>query len=552
MPIAARPKPNAEEMERWHRAILKVPTPKKGCFTADYPDTAWREITCKTPPHKLYLPRRPGRARTQQVGGQSGADFVATWNGNTMVSEGSFDSIAGVSSECQVECPNQICPATPSCSGQPTNSFALQVNTQPFSNTATCGSSPNPASCQGWEQFVYTQTSNCSGCTGDAFIQYWLLDFGPPGTSCPSPAASASACNGGSLSGQWCSFQFSSTSPVQCVINADNSAGPPTEPIASLNELEVTAFAPGGAMPSDSITVWEGGIPYQATGANIFPDLASLWKDSEFNVVGNGGGSEAVFNSGATVHVRNAESSGTTNGPGCLDTSFTGESNNLTLVNTPPAAVVGSMPALLFSESNPASAGAMATCADATSVGLAVPPPPSEVTAVITVATGNDDARSDTELQASINGEPAFCLKPSNNASSDGVCDNGGSARDQNGNQSWNNWTSSRQTFPLVTPQPLAAIASLTIRLFEHNSGFEGDDNWDIQGVTVTLIDSTGAATTVIDLSNPRNGNNCIARLKGSPNSTAAAFGLNGSGSHVYVGGKAAGETTTCSNNGDQ
>lgn len=544
-------KPSAAEMRRWHRAILKVPTPKAGCYTARFPDTTWKPIPCKTPPHKLYMPRRPGAPRTQQVGGESNADFVATWVGNTTESEGSFDSIAGVTSECQVQCPNQVCPATPSCNGQPANAFSLQLNTQFFSNTSTCNSSPKPASCQGWEQFVYSEDSDCSGCTGDGFIQYWLLNFGPPGTACPAPAASAAVCNAnGVVSGQWCSFQFSPTSPVLCVMNANNSVGPPTEPITSLNELEVTADAPAGAAP-DTITVWEGGIPYRATGANIFPDLATLWKDSEFNVFGNGGGAEAVFNNNATVHVRTAESSGSNTGPGCVIESFTGESNSLTLVNTLPPAVVGSMPALLFSESNPAAAGAAATCADADSVGLNTTPAPSEVTAVITLATGNDDARSDTELWATINGEPPVCLKPSNNANSDGVCNNGGSARDKNGKQSWDNWTSSSQTFRLAAPQPLAAINTLTIRLIEHNNGFETDDNWDIQGITVTLTDSTGATTTVLNTSNPKNGNNCIARLKGSPNATTVAFGLNGSGSHVYVDGKEAGQTTTCSNNGD-
>jgi hypothetical protein len=550
-------RPNADEMRKWHESMLKIRTPAKGCYTAKYPDNKWTSVRCKTPPHKLYLPRHGGKGRVEQVGGPSGLDFVTTWNGTTVESEGSFDSVTGVSSECNVQCPtqngNQVCPANPSCSGQPANSFSLQLNTQPFSNTIACSNSPNPKTCQGWEQFVYGQTSNCSGCTGDAFIQYWLLNFGPAGTACPSPAASASTCNsnGGVVSGQWCSFQFSSSGPVLCVMNANNSAGPPTEAITALNELEITADAPGGGNSSDQITVWEGGIPYRATGENTFPDLASLWKQSEFNVFGNGGGSEAIFNNNVNIHVRNAESSGSTNGPGCLDTSFTGESSNLTLFNKPPAAVEGSIPALLFSETNPAAAGATATCPDATSVGLAPPPPPTAVTAVITLATGNDDARSDTELWGTINGEPPFCLKPSNNASSDGVCNNGGSARDQNGNQSWNNWTSSRQTFPLVTPQPVTSIKTLTIRLLEHNSGFESDDNWDIQGVTVELIDSTGAAQVALKTSNPNEGNNCIARLKGSPNATTVSFGLNGSVSHVYVDGKEAGEITTCSDNGD-
>lgn len=552
IPIEVQPKPSAEELQNWHNTIKKVPTPKKGCFTAAYPETEWRETPCKTPPHKLYLPRRTEAARTQQVGGASNADFVAVVNGNMTEAEGGFD-LANVASECEVQCPNQICPSNPSCIGGEPNSFSLQINTNPFFGTTTCHSSPDPASCKGWEQFAYGQDQYCSGCTGDAFIQYWLLNFGPAGTACPSPAASASVCNMFTVvSNEWCPFQFTPTGPVFCVMNGPGSASPPTVQIPLLYELALIADTASGGMSTDSMKMIEGGTAFLATGNNTFPDLGTLWKDTEFNIFGNGGSSEAVFNNGAAIQVRTSVSSGTTSGPGCLEQSFTGESNNLTLVNSAPSAAMLSMPALVFSENNPASGGA--TCADATSVG-ALPPPPPVIKATITVSTGNDNARSDTELWATINGEPAFCLKPSNNANPDSVCDNGGGAKDLNGNQSWNNWTSSAQTFFLATPEPLSAIKFLTIQLLEHNSGTEGDNNWDIQGITVVLTDTTNATHTVLNMSNPHdpnNSNNCIARLKGSPNSTTVAFGLNGTNSHFYVGGNAAGETTTCSNNGDQ
>jgi hypothetical protein len=555
-PLAVAPKPTAAQLKTWHKTLSKVSTPKVGCYAANYPNTTWRGIPCSTPPHKLYLPKIPGRSRVQQVGGGSNADFVAVVTGNMTEADGSFDSISNLTSECNVQCQNQTCPATPSCSGQPSNSFSLQLNTNPMSNPKICRNSPGGDSggavCQSWEQFVYAQTQNCSGCTGSSSIQYWILNFGPAGTTCPSPVASASTCNsnGGVVSSQWCPFQFSPTGNVFCVMNSAGSVSPPTEPISSLNELELDGDTANGGATADSVTTFEGGIALRATGNNVFTDLGTLWKDTEFNVFGNANGSEAVFNTGANIHVRNGVSSGTTNGPGCSDQSFTGESNNLNLGNSAPAAVVGAVPALLWSESNPATAGVVVTCADATSVGTATPPPPSVIKAKITIETGNDDARSDTELQATINGEPAFCLKPSNNANSDGVCNNGGSAHDQNGQQSWNNFTSSTQTFNLVTPQPLSAINSMTISLFEHNSGFESDDNWDIQGITVVLTDTTGATKTVLTLSNPNNGNNCIARLKGSPNSTTVKFGLNGTNSHVYAGGNANGQTTTCANNG--
>lgn len=160
----------------------------------------------------------------------------------------------------------------------------------------------------------------------------------------------------------------------------------------------------------------------------------------------------------------------------------------------------------------------------------APPPPPVFAKEIhITIATGNDDARSDTELWAMLPGELFICLKPSNNAEPDGVCNNGGSATDKNNNQSWNNWTTSAQSFPLPTPQTLDALNTITIQLIEHNSGFEGDDNWDIQGMTVTMTESNGKTTKVLEMSNPpnsNNSNNCMARLKGAPNHSAVTYNL--------------------------
>ena len=40
----------AERRDSWRKSMLRTPRPKKGCFTATYPETAWREIRCKTPP----------------------------------------------------------------------------------------------------------------------------------------------------------------------------------------------------------------------------------------------------------------------------------------------------------------------------------------------------------------------------------------------------------------------------------------------------------------------------------------------------------------------
>jgi hypothetical protein len=150
----------------------------------------------------------------------------------------------------------------------------------------------------------------------------------------------------------------------------------------------------------------------------------------------------------------------------------------------------------------------------------------------ITIATGNDDARSDTELTASFPDEPTICLKPSNNASPDAVCNNGGSATDQNGKQSWGNWTSSAQKFSLATGETATQLGAISINLIEHNNGFETDDNWDIQGITVTGFDAQGNSTLLLNMSNPQvsgNSNNCMARLKGAPNPSSVTYTLSAS-----------------------
>jgi hypothetical protein len=163
---------------------------------------------------------------------------------------------------------------------------------------------------------------------------------------------------------------------------------------------------------------------------------------------------------------------------------------------------------------------------DSCTNGGCVAPVAQFVAVRLVIITGGDDARSDTELTATIPGQPAMCLKPSNNAKPDSTCANGSSSHDQNGNQSWNNGTTSNQIFRLPNPTPATQLTSLTITLIEHPSGFEGADNWDLQGITVAGYDANGNSTTLLQMSNPPNGNNCMARLKGPPNPSSVTYNL--------------------------
>jgi hypothetical protein len=345
--MAASEAREKRKVEEWRQKIIRTPKPGKGCFKADYPDTKWHETPCGKSNGKLYLPN-PGRVtRLDQVGG-NGIDFTAVVTGDISQAEGSFDS-ANVTSE--------------SNSGGTANAYSLQLNTNfsPKSSTTACNSAPDKANCQSWEQFVYDSS-------GSTQIQYWLLNWGPNQSTTLCPLPRGASCQQGFVSSDgWCPQIVPGFTDILCVVDA---ASPPTassEPATSLTQLTVTGKA-GSGSTSDSMVMSIGGHATTGSGGNYFPDLGNWWTTAEFNVFGDGGGDQAIFNTGASAQVRTAVTSGTTTGPTCNLQSFTAESDNMTLSNTAPAAVTGSAPALLFSEINPA-VGAAASCAAATSVG---------------------------------------------------------------------------------------------------------------------------------------------------------------------------------------
>ncbi len=106
---------------------------------------------------------------------------------------------------------------------------------------------------------------------------------------------------------------------------------------------------------------------YSAQGDDGFPDLAQGWQTAEFNVFGDGGDSQAAFNTGSTIVVRVGVDNETLSIPSCVKNGFTGETNNLTLVSTPAVVSRGALPSIVITESNAGSPTA-ASCATADSV----------------------------------------------------------------------------------------------------------------------------------------------------------------------------------------
>jgi hypothetical protein len=158
-----------------------------------------------------------------------------------------------------------------------------------------------------------------------AFMQYWLINFGTP---CPRG---------------WNTFA------PDCYKNS-RAVSAPKQSITQLAHLKLS----GSAVTSgtDTLIFTTEINAYSTTGKDSGVDLATDWHASEFNIIGDGGGSEAVFNKGSSITVKIAVTDGSTTKPTCggRHAGTTGETNNLTLKSC--TATGGSTPSIQFSESN--------------------------------------------------------------------------------------------------------------------------------------------------------------------------------------------------------
>ncbi len=289
--------------ENWRAEIANTPAPAPGCFKAQYPSKAWVATGCIRAPHVAYIPRHlTGAAGGRLVG--NGTDYAATAHGLITSAVGSFPAVIGLKTE----------------SDGGANVYSLQLNSNFFASTVCSGAS-NPANCLGWEQFVYSSSSQAS------FIQYWLINYG---TTCPTTPYN-----------DWNQFQGS------CYRNSAAVAVPQI-PATSLKQIKISGTA---GSKSDSFVTTYGTTAYRTGGNDNVVALATGWSASEYNVVGDGGGSAASFNPGTRITVRIAQHDGTTLAPACTaNAGTTGETNNLNLGAC--TATSGTKPAITFAEHN--------------------------------------------------------------------------------------------------------------------------------------------------------------------------------------------------------
>ncbi len=299
--------------EQWRATMAQTDTPGEGCFQASYPDIVWERAECEaaqTRVHPVHV--NPTDAGEEVTG--NGHDYAAGATGLISQASGGFTT-TGVKSEKSV--------GVAAFGGGGilgANEYSLQVNTNANETTSRCA---GHSGCVVWQQFVYATDYNVVG-KGAVFIQYWLIGWG------------SSACPSG-----W------GTSGTDCYKNSA-SINVPDIKIISLGNLALEGTAKAGG--NDSAVFTNGTKAFTVTAKDSVLDISSVWKQAEFNVVGDAGGSRAVFNKGSSITVTLIVLDGSSAAPKCLaNHGTTGETNNLTLG---VCTASGGIPNIQFTESD--------------------------------------------------------------------------------------------------------------------------------------------------------------------------------------------------------
>ncbi|CTP85885.1 hypothetical protein XTPLMG728_1038 [Xanthomonas translucens pv. poae] len=302
----------------WRETMAHQPTPTTGCFHASYPGTAWQADACTRLPkhrHVHAIARNTTMDTTAPVG--NGNDYAL--RSQTLISKtiGSFPQVSGVTSERSIGVP-------PFGSGGiiGPNEYSLQLNTNDVDSTSACA---GRSGCTVWQQFIYATGYNAPKHPA-VFMEYTLSGYG---TDCPK---------------DWISDENS------CYRDSE-ALSVPDVPITRLADLKLIGSAT--AKGEDVVTFIDGSTAYSvsASASDDVLKIATVWKESEFNVVGNEEGARAEFNRGSSITVHVAATNGDTAAPICAaHAGTTGETNNLYLGSCSVAG--GSTPSITFTEAN--------------------------------------------------------------------------------------------------------------------------------------------------------------------------------------------------------
>jgi len=298
----------------WRAAMAHNIASPEGCFHASYPSLVWQAVECKVA-HPLFHPvlRKPKQGAADVVG--NGNDYVVSVSGLITKTLGTFPSVSDVKTEKSVGVP-----AFGDGGILGSNEYTLQANTNYTGTTKACA---GHSGCTVWQQFLYSTDYNTAG-EAAVFMQYWLIGWGK--SACPSG--------------------FGSDGDGDCYGNSNYVAAPDLK-ITSLGSLSLSGSVVAGG--NDTVVFNSGTEAYSITGKDSVLDISSVWTQTEFNVVGDAGGSRADFNKGASITVKVAVTDGSNAAPQCVSgEGSTGETNNLTLGSC--TASSGSTPYIEFTE----------------------------------------------------------------------------------------------------------------------------------------------------------------------------------------------------------
>ncbi len=347
-----------------------------GCWVEPTPGAPWQATTCGAPPQVPYIPASGPSGST--VGNDK--DYAATPAVSGTLIGSTAGSFPSVTPSTITEVGGQgLCTGCGPCyggDGSP-NCYSLQLNSQVFTCntpytdgytvTATFSAKTGYWTQGCWQQFVYSNDNEGIAGHGGIFIEWWLLGYcdasAPPGyegCSGNTPIFPNGGCpTFGGLS--WMESGDSCYLNSMEVATTTLSGAPTGLTAAQLDTVTLTGNAnyegTGNDMLSLSIA---GGSSYavnMGTPDNLL-DLYSHWTQSEFNVVGDMGGSNAVFSAGTSIVVNAAlfGGSGPLAGVCLSNAGTTGETNNLFLEplappnSLPPSGCTGTRTGISFVE----------------------------------------------------------------------------------------------------------------------------------------------------------------------------------------------------------
>jgi hypothetical protein len=293
------------QVSSWQTAIRSAAAPGYGCYRASYPATTWTAAQCSAAPSRPFS-ARPG-AVPSSLGSLFGPSLAAPAAAPEVIGDGN-DYSAVVTGKITKAAGSfyDVTPRITETSQGLSNSFSLQINSQFFNGPACVGSS-DPAGCLSWEQFVYSTSVN------EIFMQYWLIYYD---ATCPS---------GWYTDGNDCYTNSPAVVVTQGPLTAADLAG-------------ITFQGKAALQKKDAVVLTLGGQAVMVSAPDTKVHLAKYWNTTEFNVFGDGNGSQAKFGPNTTLNAKTAITGTSTKAPKCVAEGFTAETNNLSLTTTPALA----------------------------------------------------------------------------------------------------------------------------------------------------------------------------------------------------------------------